>query len=73
MKIIIIIGAVIIAALGGYLIRLAIDEFIEDQVIITKHNPLSMIPDTVKYTFGMAIFLFIMAITMLMISLKGPY
>ena len=73
MKIIIIIGSVIIAAISGYLVRLAIDQLIKEQIIMNKDNPLSLIPDTIKYIFTTAVFLFVMAIAILVISLKEPY
>ena len=73
MKIIIIIGSVIIAAFSGYLVRLAIDQVVKEHIVITKDNPLSLIPVSVKYIFTTAAFLFVMAIAILIIYLKGPY
>ena len=72
MKIFIIIFSVVLAAMGGYIFRMAINEFIEDKIIIANKHPLKSIPDTIKYTIFIALFLFFMSVILLIICLKGP-
>ena len=73
MDIIIIIGAVFVASTAGYLIRLAVEKMNNEQIIVTRKNPLKMIPSYIKYLFVAALFLFIMSILILITHFEKPF
>ena len=67
----IVIGAVIAAGFSGYLFRLAIERIIDEEIIITKKHPLSMIPPDILYTLGVSVFIFIMSILVVVLTIQG--
>ena len=73
MKIIIIIGAVLFAAYSGYMVRIAVDTFIDEGITFSLHKPLPIIPYHVRYILSIAIFIFIMSIVILNVSLESPF
>ena len=70
--IITIITSVITAGIAGYLFRMAVEDFKEEQIIITKFFKPSDVPDYIWATFGSSIFAFLLAIVILAVSIQSP-
>ncbi|MBP3255747.1 MAG: hypothetical protein J6M60_04595 [Clostridia bacterium] len=68
---IIIIGAIVAAGFSGYLFRLAIERIINEEIIITKKHPLSMIPPDILYILAVSIFIFIMSVGVVVLTING--
>lgn len=72
MNIFIIIVAVLIASFAGYLFRTGVERIINEEIIITKKNPLKMIPFEIKSIFCISFFLVVMSIAVIYFTIEGP-